>query len=57
MAADNDRRASDTENPKLKKTFLELASWYRELAGRIDHPELRSEELLAPLPSRGAPLH
>jgi hypothetical protein len=36
LATKNEKRASETETPELKKIFLELASAYRELAERAD---------------------
>ena len=38
LAAENDKRASETKNTELKRIFLELASGYRELAELIDDP-------------------
>jgi hypothetical protein len=32
LAAENEKRASETKNSELKRKFLELASGYRELA-------------------------
>jgi hypothetical protein len=38
LAAENDKRASETKRPELKRLFLELADGYRELAELIHDP-------------------
>jgi hypothetical protein len=40
LVTKNEKRAAETENPQLKKIFLDLAAGYRELAEQIDDPEL-----------------
>jgi hypothetical protein len=47
MAAENDQRASKTENPELKAIFLEIASEFRELAELINDPEQWRARLIA----------
>jgi hypothetical protein len=51
LAAESDKRASETENQELRPLFLELASEYRELAELIDDPGRWRAKLMA---SRGS---
>ena len=47
LAANNERRASETTNPELKRIFLDLVSGYRELAEHIDDPAQWRAKLMA----------
>jgi hypothetical protein len=47
LATQNESRAYGTKNPEMKKTFLELASAYRDFAEYIDDPEQWRAKLIA----------
>jgi hypothetical protein len=47
LAAENDRRAANTDNAQLKALFSTIAVQYRDLALQIDDPERSRAEMIA----------